>query len=139
VDGLREDVQCFARILTLICHFELGNDFLVSYQLKSVYRFLIKMGDLQAVQKEILEFIRRTPAMYSKDIKSEFNQLRARLIRYQDDPYERRPFLYLDIIAWLDSKIYNKRIQQVIREKYTPLKNSTIIHKGFAPFDSGDN
>ncbi|MFZ1750249.1 MAG: hypothetical protein WAU01_08665 [Saprospiraceae bacterium] len=115
--GLREDIQCFARILTLISHYEMGNDFLVSYQIRSFYRFLIKMGDLQAVQKEILNFIRRTPQMSKSDLMTEFKNLRSRLSKYQNDPYERRPFLYLDIISWLDSKIEKKRIQDVIKEK----------------------
>lgn len=115
IGGLREDIQCFARILSLISHYELGNDFLLKYQIKSVYRFLIKMEELQAVQKEILSFIRRTPEMSRKDIMQEFVMIRAKLIKYQSDPYERRPFLYLDIIAWLDSKIEKKRIQDVIR------------------------
>ena len=117
IGGLREDIQCFARILSLISHFELGNDFLVSYQIKSVYRFLFKMEDLQAVQKEILNFIRKTPLMTKKDLKIEFKKLRAKLIQFQDDPYEKRPFLYLDIISWLDSKIDGKTMQEVIKEK----------------------
>ncbi|HMR87632.1 MAG TPA: hypothetical protein PKD51_05735 [Saprospiraceae bacterium] len=117
IGGLREDIQCFARILTLISHFELGNDFLVSYQIKSVYRFLIKMEDLQSVQKEILSFIRRTPQMTKYDLVSEFTKLRTKLIKFQKDPYEKRPFLYLDIISWLDSKIEGRRIEEVIKEK----------------------
>ncbi len=119
IGGLREDIQCFARILTLISHYEMGNDFLVSYQIKSVYRFLHKMEDLQEVQKEILSFIRKTPLMTKKDLKGEFIKLRGKLVKYQKDPYERRPFLYLDIISWLDSKIHGKRIQEAIREKTT--------------------
>lgn len=115
IGGLREDIQCFARILSLISHYELGNEFLLKYQIKSVYRFLSKMEEMQAVQKEILSFIRRTPEMNRKDIMQEFIQIRAKLVKYQSDPYERRPFLYLDIIAWLDSKIEKKRIQEVIK------------------------
>ncbi|MBK8055447.1 MAG: hypothetical protein IPK35_19795 [Saprospiraceae bacterium] len=117
IGGLREDIQCFARILTLISHYELGNDFFLSYQIKTVFRFLNKMDDLQAVQREMLGFLRKTPLMTRKDLKSEFMKLRARLVKYQQDPYERRPFLYLDIISWLDSKIQNRRIQEIIREK----------------------
>ncbi len=117
IGGLREDIQCFARFLSLISHFELGNDVLVSYQIKSVYRFLAKMEDLQAVQKEILNFVRRTPQMTKSNLKSEFILLREKLDQYQNDEYEKRPFLYLDIISWLDSKINNKRIQLVIQEK----------------------
>ena len=39
IGGLREDIQCFARILTLISHYELGNDFFLSYQIKTVPTF----------------------------------------------------------------------------------------------------
>jgi hypothetical protein len=55
--------------------------------------------------------------MTKKDLKTEFIKLRAKLIKFQHDPYERRPFLYLDIISWLDSKIENKRIQDTIKNK----------------------
>lgn len=122
IGGLREDIQSFARILTLISHYELGNEFFLSYQIKSVFRFLHKMDDLQAVQREILGFLRRTPLMTRKDLKGEFIKLRTRLVKYQQDPYERRPFLYLDIISWLDSKINGKRIQDVIKEKIATKK-----------------
>ncbi len=117
VEGLRQDIQCFARILALISHYELKNEYLLRYQIKSVYRFLMKMNELQAVQKEILSFIRRTPEMNRKGLITEFTLLRSKLIRYQDDPFEKRPFLYLDIISWLDSKISNQRIQDVIQFK----------------------
>ena len=35
----------------------------------------------------------------------------------QDDPYEKRAFLYLDIISWLESKIDRKPLQNIIKEK----------------------
>ena len=36
----------------------------------------------------------------------------------KNHPYERRAFLYLDIISWLESKIENKPVGEVIRQKY---------------------
>jgi hypothetical protein len=57
----REDIQSFARILNLIAHVELGNDILVEYQIKSVYRFLLKMNEINGVQKEIFRFLRKLP------------------------------------------------------------------------------
>jgi hypothetical protein len=114
---MRLDIQCFARILSLIAHFELGNDVLVSYQIKSVYRYLSNLQDLQAVQKEMLSFLRKTPKIYKVDLKNEFKKLRAKLLQYKNDPYEKRPFLYLDIISWLDSKINGTRVQVEIQKK----------------------
>ena len=114
----REDIQCFARILCLIAHFNLGNDLLVEYQVKSVYRFLTKMKDLEMVQKEILKFIRKIPRIKKENLKNEFLELRDNFLKLREAPYEKRPFLYLDIVSWLESKIENRPIQDIIREKF---------------------
>ncbi len=114
----RADIQCFARILALISHFELGNATLVEYQIKSVYRFLMKMEDLHAVQREILHFVRRTPGMRQAEVLDEFRQLHDKLEPLQQDPFERRPFLYLDIISWLESKLEKRSVQAVIRDHF---------------------
>ena len=115
--GLKEDIQCFARILKLITHFDIGDEDLVSYDVRSVFRFLLKMQELQAVQREILKFIRKTPAIKPTDIISEFESLRARLIPLEQDMLHRRPFLYLDIISWLDSKIKGISMAEAIRQR----------------------
>ncbi len=116
---IREDIQCFARFLNLMAHYELGNNQLVEYLVKSVYRFLAKMQELHQAQKEILQFLRRLHRIQRKNnLKREFVKLKASLVKIQDDPYERRPFLYLDIISWLESKIDNKPVKTVIREKF---------------------
>jgi len=102
---LKVDIQCFSRILNLIAHYDLGNELLVSYKIKSVFRFLLKMGELEKVQMEILKFIRRTPKMSKRTIIEEFKTLRIKLAEIESERFEKRPFLYLDIISWLDSKI----------------------------------
>lgn len=121
----REDIQCFARILNLIAHFELGNAQLVEYQVKSVYRFLAKMEDLHAVQTEIFRFLRKTPRMIEQEMSEEFSRLKKKLDKLVEDPYERRPFLYLDIISWLESKIEDRPVQDIIHEKF--LKRQKLI------------
>lgn len=117
---LREDIHCFARILNLISHFELGNETLLEYQVRSTYRFIIKMNDLNSVQQEILKFLRNLTSTDPKYLRDKFISLREKLIEIQDQPYQRRAFLYLDIISWLESKIDNKPIQDVIKAKFKP-------------------
>lgn len=53
--------------------------------------------------------------------KSEKRQFHASLKRFENDPYEKRYFLYLDILSWLESKIENRSIGEVIREKASSL------------------
>lgn len=115
--GINVDIQCFARILNLIAHFDKGNELLVAYKVKSVFRFLLKMEELGEVQKEILRFIRKTPSIAPSDIIEEFKQLKTKLIVLEKDPIQRRPFLYLDIISWLDSKIFKISMADAIRRR----------------------
>jgi len=116
---LREDIHCFARILNLIAHFELGNDDLVEYQIKSVYRFIGKLNDLNAVQQEIFKFLQKSRRMHTpKEITNEFRKLKDKLLVLRKMQYEKRPFLYLDIISWLESKLDKRKLQEVIKEKF---------------------
>jgi hypothetical protein len=55
---LRTDLQCYARLLHLIAHFELGNYDLLEYLIKSVYRFMGKMENLSGVEEEMFSFLR---------------------------------------------------------------------------------
>ncbi len=114
---LREDIQCYARLLHLIAHYELGHYNLLEYLVKSVYRFLVKMKDLNAIQTEILTFLRNTIYKSPMALKKDFIKLKARLVKISEDPYERRSFLYLDIISWLESKIEERSVETIIQEK----------------------
>ena len=114
----REDIQSFARILNLIAHYELGNDILVEYQVKSVYRFLLKMNDMNGVQVEILNFLRKLPLTTEKEQQFVFHELLRKLTALSHNRFEKRPFLYLDIISWLESKIHGKTVQEVVQEKF---------------------
>jgi len=118
IGHLGEDIQCFARILNLIAHYELGHYNLLEHLVKSVYRFLRKMEELNAVQEEILRFLRRSLNTNPQNLTESFIKLRTRLIPHTSSPVERRSFLYLDIISWLTSKIENRPVQAVIQEKF---------------------
>ncbi|MBP8239150.1 MAG: hypothetical protein KAX50_04285 [Saprospiraceae bacterium] len=113
----RNDIHCFARILHLIAHYELGHIELVEHLAKSVYRFLLHIENLQAVQLEILRFIRRVHGRPAEGLKSEFAALHAKLSVLMDDPIERRPFMYLDILSWLESRMEGVPVQEVIQRK----------------------
>jgi hypothetical protein len=120
--SLREDLQCFARILNLIAHYEAGKDEALEYQIKSVYHFLGKMNDQQQMQVAILKFLRGLGDMAPHDLKDAFISLKDKMIDIATNPYERRPFLYLDILSWLESKIENVPVQEVIKRRYKEMK-----------------
>ncbi|WP_159024217.1 hypothetical protein [Formosa sp. L2A11] len=116
--SMREDLLCFSRVLNLVAHYEAGLDYHIDILLRSTYKFLIKMNDLHEVQKEMIKFIKGLQDVYPQDIKHAFMDLRNTLKMYENHPYEKRAFLYLDIISWLESKIENKPVGQIIKDKY---------------------
>jgi len=119
---MREDLLCFSRILNLVAHYEAGLDYNLDVLIKSTYKFLIKMEDLYEVQKEFIKFLRGLGDIYPHEVKNEFKKLHKKLKEYENDPYQSRAFLYLDIISWLESKIQNRPIGLVIRNKFHELK-----------------
>jgi hypothetical protein len=115
---LREDIHGFSRILSLICHYETGHGDILDYHVRSTYRFLLKRENLQRYHKYILNFLRHLDANTS-DVKmiGEFEKLRKQLLPLETNPYEKRAFIYFDIISWLEGKIQKRPVQDVIQEK----------------------
>ncbi|MEA1787378.1 hypothetical protein U1E44_14855 [Arenibacter sp. GZD96] len=114
---MREDLMCFARVLSLVAHYEAGMDYHLEIQLKSTYKFLLKMNDMHAVQKEMIKFLRNLGNIYPHELRGEFEKLYNQLKKYENHPYEKRAFLYLDILSWLESHLKNRPVAQIIREK----------------------
>ena len=118
---MREDLLCFSRVLNIFAHYEAGFDYHLETHLRDTYKFLIKMNDLHAVQKAMIRFVRNLGDIYPHEIKTAFENLYTELMQYENDPYERRSFLYLDILSWLESKIKNVPIAEIIQQKATLL------------------
>ncbi len=114
---LRSDIHSFARILSLISHYEIGNLDLVDYYIRSTYRFLIKKNDLHLFQKIIMKFLRKLSSITRDQLIDAFKELREQLLPLNDKFYERRPFIYFDIISWLECKIDRRDTQEIIKEK----------------------
>ena len=123
---LRTDLQCYARLLHLIAHYELGNFKLLEYLIKSVYRFMAKLKNLSLVEEEIFKFLRRSFHVSARALKPEFEKLLENLKQYEGNVLETRAFSYLDIISWLESKVNGVNVQDVIREKYKRRKKNTL-------------
>ena len=120
---LRSDIQCYARLLHLIAHYELGNTALLEHLLKSVYRFMAKMENLGVVEEEIFRFLRKAFKLNSPaKVRQAFQLLHDKLIQMEQNPFERRSFLYLDVTAWLESKILGETVEAVMQRKSARLK-----------------
>jgi hypothetical protein len=115
---LRNDLQCYARLMHLLAHYELGNHELMEYLTKSVYRFMAKKENLAAVEEEMLKFLRRSFYIRRDKLKGELEKFLMRIKQFEKNRFQTRVFVYLDIISWVESKVYNKPLSTVIAAKF---------------------
>ncbi|MFY7899192.1 MAG: hypothetical protein ACOVNY_03335, partial [Chitinophagaceae bacterium] len=116
--GLRNDLQCYARLMHLMAHYELGNYSIIEYLIKSVYRFMAKMQNLTVIEEEMFKFLRRSFHISPRKMQPEFVSFLETIKQYEKSRFETRAFAYLDIISWVESKVYNKPMSEVIYAKY---------------------
>ena len=117
-NNLRYDLQCYARVVHLMAHYELGNDMLMESLSKSVYRFMAKMKNLTVVEETMFKFLRQSIPLSPRQLKPEFEKLLHTIKHLEKNRFETRAFAYLDIISWVESKVYDKPMGTVIQEKY---------------------
>ncbi len=119
---LRIDLQCYARLLHLIAHYELGNTGIIEHLIRSVYRFMARMQNFSVIEEEIFKFLRESFHVPGYRLKAEFTKLLAKVKQYENSRFETRAFAYLDVISWLESKVYEKPMATIIRDKYLASK-----------------
>ncbi|MEX6688866.1 hypothetical protein QTN47_15265 [Danxiaibacter flavus] len=119
---MRIDLQCYARLLHLMAHYELGNYEIIESLMKSVYRFMAKMKNLTVVEEEMFRFLRTSFAISPRKLKPELEKFLHKIKHLEKNRYETRSFAYLDVISWLESKVYEKPMGAVIYEKYLDSK-----------------
>lgn len=115
---LRYDLQCYARLLHLMAHFELGNTSIMESLTKSVYRFMARMANLTVVEEEMFKFLRRSFQVSRYKLKSELETFLQKIKQFEKSRFETRAFAYLDIISWVESKVYGKPMGEIIGAKY---------------------
>lgn len=120
---LRTDLQCYSRVLHLLAHYELGNFELMESLTKSVYRFMAKMENLTVVEEEMFKFLRHSfHHIPAKKLKPELETFLQKIKHLEKNRFETRAFAYLDLVSWVESKVYGKPMSQVIHEKYLASK-----------------
>jgi hypothetical protein len=124
---LRYDLQCYARLLHLMAHYELGNYDIMESLIKSVYRFMAKMKNLTVVEEEMFRFLRNSFKVSPRQLKPELEKFLNKIKHLEKNRFETRAFAYLDIISWVESKVYGKPMSTIIYEKY--LKSRKRIYQ----------
>jgi hypothetical protein len=115
---LRNDLQCYSRLMHLLAHYEMGNYDIIEHLIQSVYRFMSKLETLTVVEQEIFKFLKHSFDVPARKLQPEFEKLLHNIKKYEKNRFATRAFAYLDIISWLESKVSNESMSTILHEKY---------------------
>lgn len=120
---MRDDLQSYARLLHLLAHYEMGNYELMEYLTKSVYRFMSKKLNVTVLEEEMFKFLRHSIQLPRSKFRSELETFLQKIKKFEKNRFETRAFAYLDIVSWVESKVFQKPMATIIHEKYLSVKN----------------
>ena len=79
---------------------------------------MAKMENLTVVEEEMFRFLRSSFNVSPRKLKPELEKLLQKIKHFEKSRFETRAFAYLDVISWVESKVYGKTMSEVIQEKY---------------------
>jgi len=116
IENLRADIQGYSRLLFLMAHYDLENYDILDYVFRKVKKFYDNYEEKNIVQTAVLDFFKIIINKPQNEHLKEFQLLDMKLEELKGNPFEQRPFLYLNVPAWVKSKITRKPMSIVIKE-----------------------
>ena len=119
--GNPENMQSFvrfARMFNLFVHYELGNDELLEYIIKSTQRFYTLENKLYQQEKILLDFFRKIITVHSQKQKTAvFKALKQTIEKLLNNPLQKTVLERFELVSWIESKIENRSFAGILKEK----------------------
>lgn len=112
--SLREDIQCYARIMKLMALFDMQEYNQILKYGKDFQKFYNKMKHPNRVQLTVLKLLEKlanAPIFSQKDILKEYYE---KLKLLKENKFEKRAFIYLDVLPWISSKVEKRSIGESV-------------------------
>lgn len=121
----KEDICAFTHILNLIIHFELKNEQLLPYAIKSTTRFLKNRNRTYRFEEMFLTYLKKASRTSNHfDYEELLETIGNELDEISKDPYESVALEYFDLKSWLTSKIKKKSFSEIKRAAYMSTINA---------------
>jgi len=101
----REDIMTYARLLNLVIHFELKNDFTLSYLSSSALSYFKRKKRLFSTEKEVVKFFRKYELRRVNSLIKIVENLRV----LKESELENNMFVLFDFYTWADKKVNRLR------------------------------
>lgn len=113
--GIRTDIISFLKILNIVIHYELGNEEIIPGLCYSVSGYFNKQEQAHVVERIMINFFDKKICKIKTKIEkiNTFSGLKMELDSYRSEEI----FNHFDFISWAESKIENRYMVNIIREK----------------------
>ena len=115
--SLRDDIQTYSRILHLMAHYNLRNFDLIPFLNNQYLRFFEKIEEKNQFQNLCFNMFRTLNKQPVAEHSTVFTEYRDYFKKLEEDEFEKRAFLYLEIIPWIDTKLSNRSLSEIKRQK----------------------
>ena len=114
-----DEFICVARVLEIFAHYELQNFLLLESLIRSARRFFQNAIHAHQAEKLILQYISKVINLVSKEEQHTiWEELKMSLLPLVEIEYERYFFDYFPFINWVEAKIQNRPLKEILIEKY---------------------
>ncbi len=114
---LREDIQCYTRLMHLMAHYDLENYDILDYLIKNADSFFKKIESLNQLQIMTLVFFKNINKLPLNERQNSFAEFERELVKLYHDKYEGKAFFYLDILSWVRAKVSHQSLAKVVKDK----------------------
>jgi hypothetical protein len=115
--NVQEDLLFHTRVLILMAKYESGNDEDYDDFIKATLKFTRKMKKPDDFHFESIEFFKNLNNVAPTQQFESFREFDEKLALFSENEYYRRSLLYIDIHGWVQSKVRNVDVIEIIKEK----------------------
>ncbi len=115
--NVQEDLLFHTRILILMSKYESGSDEDYDEFIKATLKFTQKMKKPEAFHFESIHFFKNLNSLVLQKRHEAFESFDKKLILFSENEYYRRSLLYIDIHGWVQAKVQNVDVIEIIKRK----------------------
>lgn len=115
--SVREDLYFYSRILSIMAMIDSGLDEDYDEFLSQTSKFYKRMAQPTDTQKATIDFFEDIRNIYPSEQKKRYQYFLEKINQDSKNPFSKRNYVYLDLASWLQAKIENKTVLEVIKEK----------------------
>ena len=110
---LRADILSEIRLLNLLIHFELNNDFTLKYLTKNTLNYLKSKKRLYKLEDELIRFMQHQQKSKTGFLEKDLIQLKQQMSFWKKQDFESIPFKKFDFGMWAAAKLQDKFISEL--------------------------